>query len=74
MMNEMGLEMDRRIANARVSGAGGAKKVRVRIPETEKLHWAHFSGDKTTDKKGLVTWRSRLEMHIDAVWPGMFEV
>ena len=74
---DMGIEMDRRLSarsTTGASGGGGNTKVRVRISDTDNLHFSQFSGDKSKDKEGFVAWRLRLEMHMDAVWPGLADV
>jgi hypothetical protein len=53
---------------------GGDRLVKVRIPESNKIHLAYFSGDSSKDKTGFPTWRKNLDLHMDEIWDGLFEV
>ena len=45
--------------------------MRIRVPEHTNLEVS--AGDRTKDKEGFA-WRDRLEIHLDAVWPGLADV
>ena len=54
-------------------GHSSGRVVNVRIPDDGKLNLNHFSG-KDGDKVGFVSWRYAIELHLDAVWPGVSDV
>ena len=65
---------DLRITELEGRRGGGGSVVRIRIPDGDKVSLSTFSGDSEKATEGFAEWRKSLDLYIDSVWRGSFEV